>query len=56
MLFIYVSVCPGVCFLFFSVVMLGTILTSGSSTAGFAPLQPFGGYPWQVFVYPGDGH
>ena len=23
---------------------------------GFAPLQPFGAYPWQAHVQPGDGH
>ena len=23
---------------------------------GFAPLQPFGAYPWQPYVQPGDGH
>ena len=23
---------------------------------GFAPLQPFGAYPWQVYMQPGDGH
>ena len=23
---------------------------------GFAPLQPFGVYPWQAYVQPGDGH
>ena len=22
----------------------------------FAPLQPFGVYPWQAYVQPGDGH
>ena len=28
----------------------------GSRTLGFAPLQPFGVYPWQAYVQPGDGH
>ena len=23
---------------------------------GFAPLQPFGVYPWQAYGQPGDGH
>ena len=23
---------------------------------GFAPLQPFGVYPWQAYVQPHDGH
>ena len=23
---------------------------------GFAPLQPFGVYPWLAYVQPGDGH
>ena len=23
---------------------------------GFAPLQPFGAYPWQAYAQPGDGH
>ena len=23
---------------------------------GFAPLQPFGVYPWQAYEQPGDGH
>ena len=26
------------------------------STIRFAPLQPFGVYPWQSYVKPGDGH
>ena len=28
----------------------------GAQPLGFAPLQPFGGYPWQAYVQPGDGH
>ena len=28
----------------------------GAQLLGFAPLQPFGVYPWQVYVQPGDGH
>ena len=28
----------------------------GAQTLGFAPLQPFGVYPWQAYVQPGDGH
>ena len=28
----------------------------GAQPLGFAPLQPFGVYPWQAYVHPGDGH
>ena len=28
----------------------------GAQLLGFAPLQPFGAYPWQAYVHPGDGH
>ena len=28
----------------------------GAQPLGFAPLQPFGVYPWQAYVQPGDGH
>ena len=28
----------------------------GAQLLGFAPLQPFGVYPWQAYVQPGDGH
>ena len=28
----------------------------GAHPLGFAPLQPFGVYPWQAYVQPGDGH
>ena len=28
----------------------------GAQPLGFAPLQPFGAYPWQAYVQPGDGH
>ena len=28
----------------------------GAQTLGFAPLQPFGVYSWQIYVQPGDGH
>ena len=28
----------------------------GAQLLGFAPLQPFGIYPWQAYVEPGDGH
>ena len=27
----------------------------GAPLLGFAPLQPFGVYPWQAYVQPGDG-
>ena len=28
----------------------------GAQLLGFAPLQPFGVYPWQAYVQPGDDH
>ena len=28
----------------------------GAQPIGFASLQPFGVYPWQAYVQPGDGH
>ena len=28
----------------------------GAQALGFAPWQPFGVYPWQAYVQPGDGH
>ena len=28
----------------------------GARPLGFVPLQPFGVYPWQVYVQPGDSH
>ena len=28
----------------------------GTQPLGFAPLQPFGAYPWQAYVQPCDGH
>ena len=28
----------------------------GAQPLGFAPLQPFGAYPWQVYVQCGDGY
>ena len=28
----------------------------GAHQLGFAPLQPFGVYPWQAYVQPDDGH
>ena len=28
----------------------------GAQQLGFTPLQPFGVYPWQAYVQPGDGH
>ena len=28
----------------------------GAHPLGFTPLQPFGVYPWQAYVQPGDGH
>ena len=28
----------------------------GVQPLGFAPLQPFGVYPWQAYVQPADGH
>ena len=49
------GVCSGICFLL-SGAMLDAISTLGSSTFGFAPLQPLGVYLWQAYVPPGDGH
>ena len=31
-------------------------LPMGAQALGFAPLQPFGAYPWQAYVQPGDHH
>ena len=31
-------------------------LPMGPQTLGFAPWQPFGVYPWQAYVQPGDCH
>ena len=31
-------------------------LPLGAQPMGFTPLQPFGAYPWQPYVQPGDGH
>ena len=28
----------------------------GAQPLGFASWQPFGVYPWQAYVHPGDGH
>ena len=28
----------------------------GAQPLGFAPLQPFGVYPWLAYEQPGDGH
>ena len=28
----------------------------GAQPLGFAPWKPFGVYPWQSYVQPGDGH
>ena len=28
----------------------------GAQLLGFVPLHPFGAYPWQAYVQPGDGH
>ena len=28
----------------------------GAQLLGFAPLQPFGVYPWQAYLHHGDGH
>ena len=49
------GVCSGVCSLI-SGVMLDAIFTPGAQPLGFAPMQPLGIYPWQVYVQPGDCH
>ena len=46
----FVDVCYGVCFSL-SGAILDAIFTNGAQ-----PLQPFGAYPWQIYVHPGDGH
>ena len=45
----------GVCFLLLGA-KLDAVFTYGGSTIRFAPLQPFGVYPLQAYVQPGDGH
>ena len=42
------GVISGVCFL-----LLGAKL---DAIFTYAPWQPFGVYPWQAYVQPGDGH
>ena len=34
---------------------VSTMFTSGGSTIGFAPLQSFGVYPWQIYESPDAG-
>ena len=36
--------------------MLDAVFPVGAQLLGFASLQPFGAYPWQAYVQPGDGH
>ena len=52
--FICVGVCSGVCFL---LQLTCWILYSpmGAQLFGFAPFQPFGAYPWEVYMQPRDG-
>ena len=45
----------GVCFIL-SGAKLDAIFTYGAQPLEFAPLQPFGVYPWQAYMLPGDGH
>ena len=45
----------GVCFLFLGATF-DAIFTYGGSTIRVALLQPFGVYPWQAYMQPGDGH
>ena len=52
--FICVGVCSGVCFLL-SYAMLDAVFTMEAQPFRFATLQPFGVYPWQAYVQPGDG-
>ena len=49
------GVCSGVCFLLLGA-KLDVVFTYGAQPLGFAPLQPFGYYPWQAYVQPGEGH
>ena len=49
--------CPFWCLLFTFRCQVGCrIHLWGAQPLGFAPLQPFGVYPWQAYVHPGDGH
>ena len=49
------GVCSGVCFLL-SGTMLDAIFNYWGSAIGVAPLQPFGAYPWQAYMQPGNDH
>ena len=53
--YICFGVCSGVCFLLLGA-ELDAIFSYGGSTIRVAPWQPFGVYPWQAYVQPGDGH
>ena len=45
----------GVCFLILGAELM-PYSPMGAQPLGFAPLQPFGVYPWQAYMQPGDGH
>ena len=47
------GVCSGVCFQVPCWIPYSPI---GAQLLGFAPLQPYGAYPWQAYVQPGDCH
>ena len=47
----------GICFLLsFQVPWWMLYSLMGAQPLGFAPLQPFGAYPWQAYVQPANGH
>ena len=49
------GVYSGVCFLLSDASWM-PYSPMGAQWLGFASLQPFGVYPWQAYVQPGDGH
>ena len=49
------GVCSGVGLLL-SCAILDDIFKYGAQPLGFAPLQPFGAYPWQAYMQPSNGH
>ena len=53
---LYVLVyCSGVCFLLSGAKLDAMHSPMGTQPLGFAPLQPFGVYPRQAYMQPGDG-
>ena len=52
---LYMLVSVMVCAFFFQVPMWMPFSSMGTQPLEFVPLQPFGAYPWQAYVHPGDG-